>query len=1824
MRGIGGSSNGGASSGRGLIPDSRVTIEILDDASPDATPRVDEESENFKKIQREKAKLAAMQSAEQQYRGLQFNEEKSRLLDGKDTFVAGIDTTAQDVEIERQRLAQLEESARARAKADAAEITGQRQYLQHDKSALKMQAAFRGHIGRQKYAVTRKLQNMLDEDEYGDWVEVRDPDSGDVWFYNQSTGRSQWSRPAAMDASGKRGSSSSKNGNNNNSGAAGSVDSSGKLPSIMRDTTMSPPRSAGRPNKRHRMTAGSKSLEIGADAGGAVPANRTLHVSMSLPSLDATNIGKTSNMAAATAATTTTVGAAVAAAAAAAKNEEGDYDEEERNAEAKREVNALLGIDKLERSTGLMAPDGSFKPQLRTVVLDALLDTRFDSVSTVLADDRWYEADEDVVAKSKKKSVKSNLNVLAEEKQYKANSEDITRTPLVSSFNLHNKKSKRGKVLESSDGMWMQSKVSAMSAENLQGVDENGETINDTRDLTFRQVEHNGFEPPSSHESMCFGCWSAGLQRKCELHAQGEQLKPSQTMLLCRNWDLDVMRRRYRSEEIQELFLARESSLRFDAKRKRFSTVTEQRHPIYRVRSQLNDMFNSRMVLFEKIKRWLLSLSEVLRTGDDLPPAASELSHFLRLKRDVVNHSKVQRFSTANQALIPVAPITGYSWPERIGTVQFLFKHHDVALNYEVDLIVDKPTPTHRFLYLPREYHLPLPQTIPMPQPAYDEDSERVRPTNTFIADDHDAAWLEKIASAVAHDSVSAARAQVKAFTPVSQVELLRRTKKPPPNTIKSASIGRKPAPDNNMAIGGLSMELLVYQLICTFIPTQYGNFMVMDKAPVSPGVSAEVNISFASIVMAPIVQAHILRELEHPLNYRRAPTITLNSNVTADACHFYGLNRPEQTGEQDFHGFRTTAWAPMLLTYVESDPQAFVPGQGVVSLNDPKANVSRVTNADYTYPFCEPSTRDNSTLDFYHLLLTGVVSANKAQVFTALTVQEPGAFMKAYDSDAPLGHLVVSVYRSWAFTQRDTIQEFRTDDGVSYWYHRKTGQTFWERPLYEEEEPSPLLGGTVLDMEHAEEPLEMTKGEEGATRRYLQGEFRQQMLNHIETKKDAENRRQAAAVTVKNARQRGQIPELVGFESINNNAMSSAELGTNFDFSRQLNSSMQPNNTMSSAGIADMGGGGGGELVLMGDPVDLDPDAGPRSPLTNVDDVMSPKSASRGGGTGGTMGFSRPTTAAESGFGAGAMSSSRPPTGAPKGFVAGSRLDGDGSMLHQQSSYRASSGSQPPSSAGLGGGGAGLPGTPGEAPTSTFPGVDPNTVGNLSNMIGQMMNNMMLMDTNHPESMVQLGMGMAMALMSSGAVQNVIGNQHDLDNPKPVQSEVSVDRGRGSMSEAEINSQVDNSVRETGIFPSIGEEEASQLSLDDSQTVVSRVSGAQGVSMLDNKNEPIGKVHATAIFSADKSLDHQEEQQQRDDVAQRMNEPLNTMEQARGLKVDINKSGKATDTPDVAPPKALTNTKPSNAETGLREGKSMPLVAYPELSTQLENGAPAPFQMQPPAGLGSSFVSKEEELSQKLVPGAGNEHLRRTVMPLPVGFFEAIEAKHIAKQAVDYLPQVPNLPQSRNIGRVKPRSAAADWLMIHFDPWSAGKNPLSTEFVPSLLEKAETFVEGGPAKAAEEFQQLRNNALQGAFVTVEDEAGLAQQRAEISKAEHIASDFKKVCSLCRHSKFADAEQLVNQPDWSVPIDYQDDQGNSLLHIVAQNGNKRMVKLCMRRGAALDLQNLTGQTPLHFAYGYGYVEVGDYLVSKGADDSIRNKDGLTCYEGLGAKELEYL
>lgn len=47
-----------------------------------------------------------------------------------------------------------------------------------------------------------------------------------------------------------------------------------------------------------------------------------------------------------------------------------------------------------------------------------------------------------------------------------------------------------------------------------------------------------------------------------------------------------------------------------------------------------------------------------------------------------------------------------------------------------------------------------------------------------------------------------------------------------------------------------------------------------------------------------------------------------------------------------------------------------------------------------------------------------------------------------------------------------------------------------------------------------------------------------------------------------------------------------------------------------------------------------------------------------------------------------------------------------------------------------------------------------------------------------------------------------------------------------------------------------------------------------------------------------------------------------------------------------------------------------------------------------------------------------------------------------------------------------------------------------------------------------------------------------------------------------------------------------------------------------------------GQTALHYCHKYKFQEMARLLEQFGANDTLTNQDGLTCYEGLSKRDLE--
>ena len=121
----------------------------------------------------------------------------------------------------------------------------------------------------------------------------------------------------------------------------------------------------------------------------------------------------------------------------------------------------------------------------------------------------------------------------------------------------------------------------------------------------------------------------------------------------------------------------------------------------------------------------------------------------------------------------------------------------------------------------------------------------------------------------------------------------------------------------------------------------------------------------------------------------------------------------------------------------------------------------------------------------------------------------------------------------------------------------------------------------------------------------------------------------------------------------------------------------------------------------------------------------------------------------------------------------------------------------------------------------------------------------------------------------------------------------------------------------------------------------------------------------------------------------------------------------------------------------------------------------------------------------------------------------------------------------------------------------------------------------------------------------------------EVTSDPHLGvseKDIEDIFSFARHGRLNEIERLLSK---GIPVDIKDFYGNTLLTIASQNGNKRVAKSVLRRGANINSRNLKGNTPLHYCCHYGYEDsLGQYLISKGADNQARNNLGKLPHEGI--------
>ena len=185
-------------------------------------------------------------------------------------------------------------------------------------------------------------------------------------------------------------------------------------------------------------------------------------------------------------------------------------------------------------------------------------------------------------------------------------------------------------------------------------------------------------------------------------------------------------------------------------------------------------------------------------------------------------------------------------------------------------------------------------------------------------------------------------------------------------------------------------------------------------------------------------------------------------------------------------------------------------------------------------------------------------------------------------------------------------------------------------------------------------------------------------------------------------------------------------------------------------------------------------------------------------------------------------------------------------------------------------------------------------------------------------------------------------------------------------------------------------------------------------------------------------------------------------------------------------------------------------------------------------------------------------------------------------------------------------------------------------------------------------FMQTGQTGVAAAGATPLDQyskTGAAEGNEAAAEEEEKPLDFDEVMALVRHGKVSrlkDALAPIAKKKFDpaiVKVPYVEDfgtayvdayeretfnlnkvneHGNTMLHVAAQNGNVKIAKLLVEKGANPNHQNKGGQTAGHFANAYQFYDFLSWLFDPnggGADDTLENMYGLGPYDGLSV-ELE--
>jgi hypothetical protein len=408
--------------------------------------------------------------------------------------------------------------------------------------------------------------------------------------------------------------------------------------------------------------------------------------------------------------------------------------------------------------------------------------------------------------------------------------------------------------------------------------------------------------------------------------------------------------RRYRSEVFQEECVLKKQPFAFyETHRKRFRSVLRNSHPIYRMLVDEMNKCNLRHRARRHVKNWFRSLTESLLCKLEEGQHKNNAINLATTKVTMSNQRKLQLLSKNSHRIIDTE-----------------------VTKVNLDELRLKPIS----LYQPREYLPSDARIVVLPD----------------LCD-------------VGPGTLSLGRDESKSEKMVNHEEFGRRID-------TYASIRQRPAP-NNMAIGGLSMEIIFSHFVNSDIAL-YGGYTCDEHALLLPEPSSiESNVQLCSIDIVPEAVSHRCTELgfDSPIDAYLPLPIIIYSGLDPNE-KYYGLEkRPKLSTVKEFFGFRTSESSPSPVLSTNIKVCRALPSPDILAPNCPMVENPQTTHSDLNYPFCQPLGRVLTTKDYKHMLNRGEPSPNKTRTYSSLCSRKQGQFLSKCDTAAPLGRTASKIY---------------------------------------------------------------------------------------------------------------------------------------------------------------------------------------------------------------------------------------------------------------------------------------------------------------------------------------------------------------------------------------------------------------------------------------------------------------------------------------------------------------------------------------------------------------------------------------------------------------------------------------------------------------------------------------------------------------------------------------------------------------------------------------------------------------------------------------------